>query len=428
MDSTDNPPSETATQSMAETVLSLPEMARLWRDIPWKARKSLLIASGKQWFELWQSGIALDEIPAAAWGWRLQHAHAPLSLPSGLLSRQPGRMSQSRLTLAFSLWLTDGLIAWTERERFHALVAFTRCGALDRAARRQFARRIARASQIAAAERAREVYLDVLAETKRRCRQVVDCRGIWLPDESMTAEEFRHGIEAALRAPDAYVIKQSEIASVVRSHLQGEMVVIKRHRLSKPGKRLKYAWRLSRARRAWAAGVTLRRLGIATAEPLGLLEIIRGGRVTDSFIITRWLPDCRTARDVAGGAVIRAERRRAIAMWRAEWLRMIGRGMYHADTKLSNAMVQMQDGAMKLYWTDLECVMAGARMTGYRVLRNIVQMNGSLGPEFSVRDRIFFLQGLPSRFAWLRSRWCLKIIAAWTARRQRREERGTCGS
>ncbi len=413
----------------AVVVLGSPEMAKLWPDFPPRTRAMLLAAAGRQWFELWQNRVAPDEIPPQAWGWNLTNARAPLVLPPHLIIFGRSRISQTRLVLALAAWLQNGSPARTERERLRVLSSFAKCAALDRAARRNFYARVRRAARRIAAMRAREVYREVLAETEDHCRQSVHCRGIWMPDSSLTADEMQHAIEAALRAPEAHVIKQSGVASVVRSHVLGEFVVIKRHRLSQPGKRLKYLWRMSRARRAWAAGIAMRRLGLPAAEPMGFLEITKRGRVTDNFIITRWLPDCRTARDGANDLHARSERRSAIASWRDEWLRLIERGLYHADTKLSNALVQTNgSGRAALFWTDLECVEAGAPLTKYRVMRNIVQMNGSLGADFSVRDRLFFLRGLPSRFGWLRSRWCRRIIAAWTERRKRSKEPAACVS
>ena len=425
MDTDQNPSAAPPADPAGGAVLCSQEMAKLWPDFPPSTKNMLLTAAGRQWFDLWQSGFALAEVPAAAWGWHLRHTASPLAPPSGLRPNKRARLSQPKMIRALADWLHSGPLPWTDRDRARLLTAFMRRGALDRAARRQFAHRVARAARGIAYARAREVYRDVLEETKHHCRQSVDCRGIWLPDGMLSADEIRHGLEAALRAPDAFVIKHSDIALVVRSHFLGELVVIKRHRFASTGKRLKYLWRLSRARRAWAAGIALRRLGLPAAEPLGLLETIRGGRVTDSYIITRWLPDCRTARVVANSFHASRDRRIAMDAWRAAWLRLLDRGMYHADTKLSNAMVQARDGGgSALFWTDLECVEAGAPLTPYRVLRNVVQMNGSLGAEFSLRDRLYFLRGLPARWVWLRSRWCQRIIATWTARRNRHPERG----
>ena len=411
--------------------LGAPHMAKLWPDLPERARKNLLAAAGRQWFALWKSAFPLDEIPACAWGWQVQNLAAPLVPPAGFAAKNRKRpLPQSRMISAFAAWLHAEAPPMGARERLRAISACARAAALDRSARRQFVRRIFRAARKLAAKRAREIYSAVLDETKNHCRQSVNCRGIWRPDGLLAADEIRHGIEEAFRAADAVTIKKSAIALVLRSHVLGEFAVIKRHRFARAGKRLKYLWRMSRARRAWIAGLVLRRLGLPAAEPLGFLEITSAGRVTESFIITRWLPGCRTAREISDAATgPRAERRAAVLPWRAEWLKLLDRGMYHADTKLSNALVQSRDdGTAAFFWTDLECVEAGARLTFYRVLRNIVQMNGSLGPHFSTRDRLYLLRGLPSRFRWLRRRRFLRIIAAWTSRRLGREKRGTCGT
>lgn len=420
MNPSENPPPGPEPGTPAPPVLGAPEMAGLWPDFPRRSRRMLLAAAGRQWFELWRDGARLSDVPPRAWGWRLGAPGGPLTAPAGLLERGPARLSHTRLVGALAMWLHDGGMPWSPRERLCVLSAFAGSGALGRAARRHLARRVERAARRIASERAREVYRDVLAETEHLCRQAVGCRAIWLPDTSLPAGGFREGIEAALHAPSSEVIKHSEIALVVRARLFGEDVVIKRHRFARAGKRLKYLWRMSRARRAWAAGLTLRRLGLPAAEPVGLFETIRAGRVTDSYIITRWLPGCRTAGDAAEALGDEAGRRGAVAAWRGEWLRLLDRGIYHADTKLSNAMVQQGGpGPAPLFWTDLECVSAGGWLTPYRLLRNVVQMNGSLSAGFPLDDRLDFLRGLPPQFGWLRKPWCLWVIAKWTQRRSR---------
>lgn len=423
MDPSPSPTAAEPEEQPVELVLSGPELARMWADLPRQTRKMLLTGAGRQWFDFWQSGIAVDEIPPAMWGWRLQRHSAPLALPAAFLTPRRTRVRQQRLVNALASWLHGTMPGLAAEERLRVVSAFSNAGSLDRAARRQFLFRVSKAARFVMEERAGTVYREVLAETNHHCRQAVDCRGIWLPEGSVSADEFRHDVEAALHAPDAVLLKQSHVATVVLTRLRGEHVVIKRHRLVNASAKLKYRWRMSRARRAWAAGVTMKRLGLPVAEPLGLLEIMQGSRVTSSFIINRWVPDCRDAyafcRETVVGAPMET-RRRLIAFWRDEWLRLLERGVYHADTKLTNAMVRTDAGGrMELLWIDLECVSAGQRLSRYQILRNVVQMVGLPSAELSVRDRLFFLRDLP--WPWLRWRTIFRVMSFWTTRRLRRE-------
>ncbi len=423
MDTSPSPAPAEPTEPPVELVLSGPELARMWSDLPGQTRKMLLSGAGRQWFDLWQSGIALDEIPPAMWGWRLQRHGAPLALPASFLTPRRSRVRQQRLVNALASWLHSAMPGLAAEERLRVISAFSNAGSLDRAARRQFLFRVFKAARFVTEERASSVYREVLAETNHLCRQAVDCRGIWLPEGSVSADEFRHDVEAALHGPDAVLLKQSDVATVVLTRLRGEHVVIKRHRLMNASAKLKYRWRMSRARRAWAAGVTMKRLGLPVAEPMGLLEIMRGSRVTGSYIINRWVPDCHTAyafcRETVAGAPLET-RRNLIAFWRDEWLRLLDRGVYHADTKLTNAMVRSAaDGRVELFWIDLECVRAGQRLSRYEILRNVVQMVGLPSAKLSVRDRLFFLRDLP--WPWLRWRTIFRVMDFWTARRLRRE-------
>lgn len=429
MNPDDNQTGPDARARAGDLVFGTPEMARLWSELPLRVRRVFILSAGRQWHDLWHGGLELDAIPPSAWGWRIGVEASPLALPSGVGGISGKPVSRARLVTAFAAWLFSPSLPFADCDRRRAVVAFGREAGMSRKARRRFATAIHRAARREAAETARELYSEILAETARLCRQSVGCRGVWLPDIRQSADEFRRDIEAALRAHDATHIKQSEVAQVTRTHLHGEDVVIKRHRFSKPGKRLKYLWRMSRARRAWAAGLALQRLGLPVAEPLGFLEVMRNGRVTDSYIINRWLPTTRTARELATDlrGAPRAERRRAIAMWRETWLATLQRGIYHADTKLSNALVQTCDAQSVVHWIDLECVHIGGRITPYRLLRNIVQMNGSLAADFPLRDRLWFLQKLPAGLRWLASHRANRIIAWWTARRLGNEKTGKAG-
>lgn len=402
-------------------------MARLWPDLPHAARTKFIRAAGRQWFDLWRSGAELDTFPPAVWGWRVTNAGLPLAVPTGIFSTAQKPIARSRATRSLAIWLHAPTLPFGERDRLRLLVAFADAAAMPRGIRRKFAAAVSREARRDAQLGARALYLDVQEETNHLCRQSVDCRGVWLPDSRRSADEFRHDIEQALRLPDATHIKHSDVAQVTRTRMHGEDVVIKRHRFAKTGKRLKYLWRMSRARRAWAAGLTLQRLGLPVAEPLGFLEVMRNGRVADSYIIVRWLPACRTAREIANEPTTPANRRRAIATWRTAWLDLLARGIYHADTKLSNALVQTTGPRPVIHWIDLECVLIGRPLTPYRILRNIVQMTGSLPRTFPLRDRIRFLTRLPPHLRWLRSLRCNRIIAWWTNRRLGAEKRGAAG-
>lgn len=258
-------------------------------------------------------------------------------------------------------------------------------------------------------------------------------RGCWLPDPARTPDALAQEIEAALRDGRVTVIKDGRAIRVVRAVLFGVDSFLKIYRTDTPGRRWKYRFRASRAWRAWAAAHTLLRRGIPTPEPLGLLERREGGWPAESIYLCRPVGgalDARQWMERGWASWTPDQRAAAAASLRAYLCAWFRSGMYHADTKASNILVaggEPPERHPALLAIDLECVDLKRGATRWRILRNLVQLNGSLAHVVDAAERRRFLEALADDFPWLASGWALRIIGAWTARRLGRERRGICG-
>lgn len=190
--------------------------------------------------------------------------------------------------------------------------------------------------------------------------------------------------------------------------------------------------RPSRARLAYAAGLTLRDLGIPTVEPVGFVENTPEIAPFDSCLVMREKPGAVHLREW-----IRRHRNHMTEdSWRAwrqqvceAWLQLGRVGVYHDDTKALNLLTDASWSPKPrfLVWIDLESVHAGRRPGLRGVLRNLVQLNGSLRKWVPNTERFAFLEQASAEYPWLAQKWVPWVIRWWTRRRLRHEVRTRCG-
>ncbi|MBN1268849.1 MAG: hypothetical protein JXB04_04620, partial [Kiritimatiellae bacterium] len=192
-----------------------------------------------------------------------------------------------------------------------------------------------------------------------------------------------------------------------------------------------YLFRPSRARRFWAAARTLARLEVPTPEPLGFLEIRRRFCPVRSYVITAFIKEAAARTWIEPlfhtqpQAVRDAVRRDLLAFL----LDLYRHGVYHGDTKTSNMLlVAPTDGARRSFlWIDLECARFGVAPSRHQVIRNLVQLNGSLGTHVPEADRCAFLKDLARTCPWVTRRGTVRKIRRWTAWRLDKERLLRCG-
>ncbi len=258
-------------------------------------------------------------------------------------------------------------------------------------------------------------------------------RGTWAPDPAVTPDRLAQAVSDAEEPPASAVLKQSDRIRVVRASLFGRDVLIKRYDLVGPFDRLKYRFRPSRARRAWATARTFIRSRIPTPEPLGFLEVLDGSLPVRSYFLTEFLVDARSARKWIQPhfprqppAVKDAVRRELLDLL----LSLYRHGAYHKDTKTANLLLRSpEDPARRaFFWIDLECVSFGVRPSRHQIVRNLVQLNGSLGTKVSEEDRLAFLRDMARHYPWVDQPRVVGKIRAWTHKRLLKELRLKCGS
>lgn len=183
-----------------------------------------------------------------------------------------------------------------------------------------------------------------LAKAGRECTAVrVEKRpGRWFACRRELAgadwADFIADPDALFRQPEA-LLKDGNSATVIRARLAGRDVVVKRYNLKSWRHGLLLALRpVSRALNAFACGLALEKLGLATPAPLAVLEKRVGPWRREAYLVCAHSParDCRQAfpaqgePDGAARALAEAISRCLNGLWDA--------GFCHGDLKASNVL------------------------------------------------------------------------------------------
>ena len=239
-------------------------------------------------------------------------------------------------------------------------------------------------------------------------------------------ETIHQDITRALAAKTAQILKEDRRTLVIKTQLYGQEAVIKHYRLSGTAEKIKYTLRTSPARRFWAAARTLQQRNMPTPLLLACLECYQGCIPVKSYVINQYMSDTIMARDWIESQLHRqpeAFRQQFAADLLSNLQQLYRFGIYHKDTKLENLLLFHPDdpATRAFYWIDLECVLCRRVLTRHDIIRNLVQINGSLGAHLSCEDRLAFLDELARTFPWVRSPAVIRKISQWTARRLAKE-------
>ncbi len=103
---------------------------------------------------------------------------------------------------------------------------------------------------------------------------------------------YKNGIEALIDNIDeqfeaGMVVKWGNTATVARLHVDGEPLIVKRYNIKSWRHAMSRMWRPTRAQRAWQNAHRLRMLGIATVQPVALIEHRFGWLRRSAYLVMR---------------------------------------------------------------------------------------------------------------------------------------------
>ena len=208
---------------------------------------------------------------------------------------------------------------------------------------------------------------------------------------------------------------------------------IKRRRYTRRLEAVRSALKPSRAMQAWRNGRRLEAMGLPVARPVGAVERRLRGRLEACYTITEMIPHtcslvegaARRARDAGsrgetdGGAAIRRWRA-MITHCGAALGELHARGIFLHDLKGENVLIR-SSGEGGPWFIDVDRVRFTRQVPRRRRLKNLVQLNASLGRLLTRSDRLRFFGAYDRRSSGAGRRARLSRIHRRTTARRRRE-------
>jgi tRNA A-37 threonylcarbamoyl transferase component Bud32 len=198
---------------------------------------------------------------------------------------------------------------------------------------------------------------------------------------------------------DQRKIKVGRIEVTIGGKLQS--IYVKRYNAFSLRYKLVSPFNRSGAFRSLEGAAVLDKALIRTAPPVAAVENRLNGILTKSFFISEEIVGAKTADlywlenvsafEVEGRLHRRGEFIRSLALL---FHSLHERGIYHNDLKDANILVVSQtiDASPGFYLLDLEGIKVYNRLTERRRLKNLVQLNRTLGRYFGRSDKLRFVK------------------------------------
>jgi len=249
-------------------------------------------------------------------------------------------------------------------------------------------------------------------------------RGTWLGEPMPLATLYKRICEAESN-PETRWLHRGPEASVFVTTIGDRSIAVKHYTTERMGRRLKSLLRPARNRRNYAAARTLTDLGIGTPMPYGFLDA-RTSKGVERYYFSEHVETSITVRDW-----IKPRMHLQDAAFRKEAADRLARfmvslypcGIFHEDTKGGNMLVDLDERGMavRFAWIDCEAMRFGLPPFRRHILRNLIQLNGSIGTRISREDRLYFLNRMAETHPWLKKTAIAPLIERATAQRLRRE-------
>jgi tRNA A-37 threonylcarbamoyl transferase component Bud32 len=198
---------------------------------------------------------------------------------------------------------------------------------------------------------------------------------------------------AELAAGTAEILKRASKSAVTMHALVGHgRVCVKGYRYVGLWYSLKNIFKKSRALKSWVAAHGLLVRGVETPLPLAVVERTWGPLRREAFLITQMLPEARELNNYILATEL-GGRKPAFLRALAEQLRhMHDQGIYHADLKSNNILVQEAGAGWRFSYIDLDRTHFLGSLSFSQRANNLAQINASVSSRMTVRDRLNFFR------------------------------------
>ena len=187
--------------------------------------------------------------------------------------------------------------------------------------------------------------------------------------------------------------KDAGTTVTVMSH-NTQSVVVKHHRINRWRRRADTTIHGSPARRSWRGARLLQTYGFFVPQPLAVVEKRTAGIVQESLYVSEALPHPPLStywREQSGGWSARL--RRTFLGRLADFVQSFhAAGLYSGDLRDANLLVEERDDqTWRFCLVDLDRVKHEANISQRRRIKNLVQLDRTLGQRARLTERLFFL-------------------------------------
>lgn len=229
--------------------------------------------------------------------------------------------------------------------------------------------------------------------------------------------------DSLLASPDCKIIKDQKKIKVGRLRLelggQQRGIYLKRYNVFSWRYRLGSLFTRSAAYHSLRGAEFFIEAGFNVAPPLAAVEERRGRVLQKSFYISGEIPKSFTLGEFWAAKAAALDFRE---IWRLQrcliteaaalFQSLHRKKIYHNDLKEANILVREEAGLRQYYFTDLERAV-GRRLSCRRKVKNLVQIDRTLGRKFSRGRRLAFLMaylGDGFKNKSKRRRWIFRIV------------------
>jgi serine/threonine protein kinase len=198
---------------------------------------------------------------------------------------------------------------------------------------------------------------------------------------------------------------------------QRRSVYIKRYNAFSARVKLMSIFNHSGGVRSLRGAAILKRAGISTATPVAAVESRHCGMVMKSFYISEEIVDGMTSdsywQSIAQDSRRVFRRRRFLESLAAIFKMLHRRGVYHNDLKDANILVVSDEEKVSFFLLDLEGVRLYEKLNHSRRIKNLVQLNRTLGRFARRTDKLYFLKvylGPLFRNRIEKRRWVTEVV------------------
>jgi len=229
------------------------------------------------------------------------------------------------------------------------------------------------------------------------------------------------------------VLKEKKKRLYLSIEYEGKYYHIKVHNFLKEfhlNKIIGHYFSASQARRSWKMAGRFMELGIATPKPLGYIEKRRMGALLSSILVTEYLPEVITLKNMYMLPSNTIDKKLLIIEL-AKFIALLhNNGIIHGDLKASNIVVKRDHpGGISFYITDLASVKFKEHPSMNDMASDIACIHTSFGSELLPGDRLQFLHHYCKRITSFKMdiRELLKSVQNISAERLKKRERNHAG-